>query len=345
MKKSKKNYPPKKLNFLDKKSTDNFLSLISNISNNRITIFLGSGLSGSVNLPTWKELLKTICNIFLVHWFFEKDKNNEKFFIPPHKMSIAFTDVHEMLLTFEQREITENFLLNNPLLVAQQIKNCIRPLDWKYLIRKSLYLRSQPPSRSDLTESLIKLIKNNSQKVKAIINYNYDDTLESNLKEENIKFKVISENYGMIHPKNLNIYHPHGYIPYQGGGQSENFYLTEGEYSNNDFSVIDNIQLNYLFNSICIFIGLSMIDPHLRNLIRKVSSYSTKIHFAFINKNFNISTYEKMRQALFDKDLYRMKVKVIRYPIIKSDSNPFKRLPQLLDYLNHSIKDKSFIWV
>ena len=113
--------------------------------------------------------------------------------------------------------------------------------------------------------------------------------------------------------------------------------------SNTPLSRENNVQLGFLFNTTCIFVGLSMTDPNLRKLLRIVSSYSKKIHFAFINKEPKEVLFSIMNQALFDKDLEQMRVKVIRYPLINDDKTSFKNLPLLLEYLKNGIQDQDFI--
>ncbi len=120
------------------------------------------------------------------------------------------------------------------------------------------------------------------------------------------------------------------------------FYLTN--LSNKPLSKENNIQLSSLFNTTCIFVGLSMSDPNLRKLLRIGSSYSKRMHFVFINDNPEEEIFNTMNQALFDKDLEQMRVKVIRYPLIDKDQDSFKYLPLLLEYLKKCIEDKDFIW-
>ena len=344
--KYKRKFPPEKLNFLTTKSAGNFLSLQKKVSFDKITLFLGSGVSKSVGLPDWKGLLENICNSFFNHWFFgikEKKLNSS---IPPHNLSIAFTDGYNNFFD-NQSELVKKFLSNDLLILAQQIKNCIRPIDWDYLLKKSLYPNGNILYDSNLLVSLAKLVKISKNNLTAVINYNFDDAFEYNLRKENIKFNTISDNCDLIDINKLSVFHPHGYLPFSGRRRSKRMIISEVDYqnlSNTPLSRENNIQLSFLFNTTCVFIGLSISDPNLRKLLRIASSYSKKIHFAFINKEPKEELFSTMNQALFDKDLEQMRVKVIRYPLINDDKAPFKYLPLLLEYLKNGIEDKNFIW-
>jgi len=344
--KYKRKFPPKKLNFLTKKSASNFLSLQNKVSFDKITLFLGCGVSKSAGLPDWYGFLKNICISFFNHWFFGIKENKLKPSIPPDNLSIAFTeDIYNFF--DNQSEIVKKFLSTDLVILAQQIKNCIRPIDWDYLLHKSLYPNIEFSNDSNLLISLVKLVIILKNNLSAVINYNFDDAFETNLRKENIKFKTISDQYDLIDKNKLNIFHPHGYLPFSGGRKCKRMIICEVDYqslSNTPLSRENNIQLSFFFNSTCIFVGLSMSDPNLRKLLRIASSYSNKIHFAFINEEPKEDLFYKMSQALFDKDLEQMRVKVIRYPLINDDKDPFKFLPLLLEYLKNGIEDNNFIW-
>jgi len=345
-KENKRKFPPKKIEFLTSKSASNFLSLQKKIASDKITLFLGTGVSKSVGLPDWNDLLRNICNIFFNHWFFDIENKKLTPSKPPHNLSIAFIDGDYYFLD-KQSELIDKFLTNDLLILAQQIKNCIRPIDWEYLIIHSLYPNGEVSFESNLLVSLVELIKILKNNLATVINYNFDDAFEQNLRREKIKHKIISDNHDQINPNFLSVFHPHGYLPFKGGRRTNRMIISEVDYQNLSYIPLSretNIQLSYLFNTTCLFIGLSMSDPNLRKLLRIVSSYSKKIHYAFINKEPERNLFYRMNQTLFDKDLEQMRVKVIRYPLIREETDPFKYLPLLLEFLTKEMNDKNFIW-
>ncbi len=340
-------FPPNKLDFLTKKSASNFLSLLKNLSSDNITLFLGCGVSKSVGLPDWYEFLENICYSFFSHWGYGIKEKILKPSTPPDNLSIGFTRNGYYNFFDNQTELIKKFLSNDLLILAQQIKNCIRPIDWDYLLHKSLYPFGEVTYNSNLLISIVKFIKIIKNKLTAVINYNFDDAFEYNLRRENIKHKIIFNKNDQIDIKKLNVFHPHGYLPFSGVRKCKKMIISEVDYqnfTNKPLSRENNIQLSYLFNTTCIFIGLSMSDPNLRKLIRNASSYSKKIHFAFINKELKEDIFSTMNQALFDKDMEQMRVKVIRYPLIKDDNAPFKNLPELLEILINYIHNINYLW-
>jgi len=88
-----------------------------------------------------------------------------------------------------------------------------------YLLRHSLYDDIDYISKtSNLIESLAEICVENRNKIKAIINYNYDDLFEQSLKARGLSYK--SMRYGKKIAKGkdyLPVYHPHGIISIKGG--------------------------------------------------------------------------------------------------------------------------------
>jgi len=344
--KLKKKFPPDKLKFLTRESASNFLSLQMKVLSDNITLFLGSGVSRSAGLPDWRGLLRNICDSFFAHWFSDIKNNRLTASNPPNNLSIAFTGgIYEF--DTEQSELINNFLNNDLLILTQQIKNCIRPIDWDYLLRKSLYFDEIFLYKSNLLSSLTDLVEILKNNLSLVINYNFDEAFEENLRERNIKFSLIAKSNDLIDMNKLSIFHPHGIIPFSDGKKSDKIIISEVDYQDlytQPLSRENNIQLGSLFNSTCIFVGLSMSDPNLRNLLRIGSSYSKRMHFAFINNNPGEELFYTMNQALFDKDLEKMRVKVIRYPLLDENKDSFNNLPLLLKYLKKGIEDRDNIW-
>ena len=344
--KSKRKFPPDKLKFLTLESASNFLSLQEKVLSDKISIFLGSGVSKSAGLPDWEGLLRNICDSFFHHWFFEIENNKSTPSDPPNNLSIAFTGGISDF-NYKQSALINRFLTNDLLILTQQIKNCIRPIDWEYLLRKSLYFDEEFLYKSNLLISLTELVTILKDNLSIVINYNFDNAFEENLTEKDIKFNISSNSNDLIDTAKLTVLHPHGFIPFSGGRKSDQIIISEVDYqdlSNKPLSKENNIQLSSLFSTTCIFVGLSMSDPNLRKLLRIGSSYSKKMHFVFINDNPEEEIFNTMNQALFDKDLEQMRVKVIRYPLIDKDQDSFKFLPLLLEYLKKGIEDKDYIW-
>ena len=93
------------------------------------------------------------------------------------------------------RELQDSFMdkiMSGDLtVIAQMIKNNVRPKDWNYLLRKSIYSSYEDNPYvlhiSPLYHALIKLT--NRYGINTIINYNYDDTFYHALCECGYKFR------------------------------------------------------------------------------------------------------------------------------------------------------------
>ena len=334
-------FPPNKLKEIDIKSASNFMSLIKDSRESKFTLVLGAGVSASAGVPQWKELLKKICSAFFSHWEMDNELNN-----PPKNLSIALTD--PFFWSDESIKYGNKFSEDDLLLVAQQIKNCIRDLDWIYLLRHCLYDGIEYiPQTSKLIESIAELRANNADKIKAIINYNYDNLFESALKAKGVKY-----NYAWFDKKYNNknesipIYHPHGILPIEGYIKS-NVIIAESDYHKETmepYSGSNLVQIQYLCNSTCIFFGTSMRDPNLRRLLRISSSISPNKHYAFLTQSGNKDNYYTMYDSLFDNDLIQLGVKTIRYKKQLDSTDIYIKLPELINILDKSLKNKEFVW-
>lgn len=344
MREQANNFPPNNIADLDIKSASNFVLLLRQIREFPVTIILGSGVSASVGLPIWNELLRRICSVFFYHWEWEISSDNKiTFENPPKNMSIAF--VEDFLWSDKAIVRGKEFSKGNPILVAQQIKNCIRDIDWRYLLNKALYGTDTELKRSHLMESLGLLCAQHDV-ISSIVNYNYDSLFESYLIENDLRFSVLWDNKSKCKKNTLTIYHPHGYLKL-GGGPSTSIILAENEYhkeSSEPYSWANLIQTKLLCNSTCIFIGVSMTDPNLRRLLHATHGVFQGKHFAFLSKDSSKKESKKMYESLFDRDIANLGVMTIRYPLKRSSSNPYKRLPELIELIGKCTTDKNALW-
>lgn len=341
-----KTFPPHKFKYLDNQSASNFIRLINDFRTSPVTLMIGSGVSASAGLPIWKEFLKRVCGAFFDHWESLIEGNRYSSTQPPKELSI--TGVNEDFWTESTKNNTEILLENDPVLIAQQIRNCIRNRDWFYLLRKCLYNNEDEElidtSRSILIDNIAKLCAE-PDRILSVINYNYDSTLEDYLSKYDIKFSKVYEENRKTQKGLLRVFHPHGYLGLDGG--SKNIILTESDYhfeSTIPYSWANIVQMRFLCDSTCIFVGLSMTDPNLRRLLRSSVEIFTGYHYVFLPCSQSQNDHEKMLTSLFDLDLLKLGVKTIRYPKNDKTEDPYSRLPDLFDILLLSLKSEKAIW-
>ena len=218
--------------------------------------------------------------------------------------------------------------------IAQMIKNQIRPSDWDYLIRKALYKSYKDTPYileiSPLYQQLMRLVE--KKDINSILNYNYDDTFYHALQLSGINFVNCYSNTNISARKK--IIYPHGYIPMKGGVRTE-IVLTEADYQNQIYHQnlwSNNIQTTLLSSNTCIFVGLSLNDSNIRRLINMCSGAKQHMHYAFLPASGQDEA-SSMYDSLCDSDLYRLGIRIIRY----SSQNGHGLLVDLLKLLSDCI--------
>ncbi len=98
----------------------------------------------------------------------------------------------------------------------------------------------------------------------------------------------------------------------------------------------NNIQISTYCSTNCIFVGLSLSDANLRRILNMCRDSSQSLHYAFLARSGDDPT-SRMIDSLFDEDLYRLGIKVIRYPLTNNE-NPHELLPKLLDFISDNMK-------
>jgi len=359
MKITKNIFPPLSLADLGRRGAQNFLSLVRSIQEGDFVLALGSGASSSVGLPIWSELLKRLSLTFFRHWEMRIDSGTGSYVNPPRNMSIAFVEdendpiwalVNEMEAHDPKYvELSRSFSAGDPLIVAQQIKTCIREQDWRYLLYHALYLNHTDLTVHDIKSQLLDSLANLCSKnncVKSVLNYNYDNSFEIHLRRNSISCRAFWDPAFPEKAEKLAIYHPHGYLPFPGGPLSKTV-IAESDY-HGEYAQSDNwanlAQFREFTGSTCLFIGHSMTDPNLRRILRSSKPIAKRWHYAFLPKESTPTKYQSMSYALFDSDLSRIGIRVIRFPKKADPNDPYGRLCELIELLSNAISDKDSIW-
>jgi SIR2-like domain len=275
----------------------------------------------------------TICQLFFFHWKFEIQHEGGSVSRPPKELSISFTEaIGNDVLT-----MGESFAKGNSVLIAQQIKNCIRDIDWVWLLRKCLYgeFNSREIHDSRLIDLLIDLCTEEGC-VQAVVNYNYDSTFEDSLEARAVRFTVVFDSQQTVTRGSLPIYHVHGYLK-RGGGPKARIVLAEDDYHEElvaPYSWSNLLQSSLLLRSTCVFVDTSLTDPNLRRILRSTFAIGKRFHYALLPQGPG-SPESTMLNALFDKDLYDLGVASIRYPEGTAD-DPHSWVSRTIEWLLNS---------
>jgi hypothetical protein len=324
------------INDLDNHSLRSFTNLIRDYQTKKMTLVCGAGISVSAGLPSWKNYIKKIVSVFLIHWK-ELEKENTKYkHFAPKKMSINFLEeFYEH--NYPNFDLADEFINDDPLILAQLIKNCIEPNNWKYLLRESLYGHDRMGLfSSKLIDFLCHLVHRNNN-ISSIITYNYDDILERTFDKLNFKTNsIISEN----HYKQWNefpIYHVHGILPFKGGIEGK-IYLSEEDYLTDIIkpnSWYNQLHANKLTSSCCLFIGLSFNDPSLKRKLAMNRLDPSDHHYAFLTHKETETDRRKF--LLLRNELLRLNVRVVKYKYDEKHENLNKLLLLFDKHINQNV--------
>jgi hypothetical protein len=229
-----------------------------------LTLFIGAGISKSATkeFPKWNELVNTCC----------------------HTKSINF-DKKKAGLVKKNDDININYLLS---LMDEVKRNCSGDKEFNDLVSNSLYENVQYDyslMSKDLLFAIGSIImgsiRGNSD---CVINYNFDDLFEWYLSQHGFKIQIISKFPTIITKSDVNIYHPHGFLPYLSKYNSHktNIVFTLSDYEcimSEQVNPWNEFQRNVLSSKLGLFIGLSGDDQHLNSLCSFV--YNTQ---SYVNK-------------------------------------------------------------
>ena len=281
-------------------------------ASDNLVLFLGAGASKDANIATWNNLISKLF-VALINKMMAKDNKT---------------------ITKEECDKIVDSLIKqkdqSPLLQARLLRRGLET-DFENLIRDILYKDAK--NSSDLLKELAQLCVPNRGKIgiQAIINYNFDDLIEKNLKRLRVKYHSIYAEGMIADSDEIGIYHVHGFLPQDKGEYkdltksllvfSEEGYhkLLLEPYNWANFS-----QLNFLINHCCVFIGLSMTDPNLRRLLeiaaqKQMDGDTSCKHYAILKKDKiedsatseGLSNFEKVNASLQESLYQELGVNII----------------------------------
>lgn len=341
----KRVFPPPRLAGLERSAAAGVLALNRTLRAGRTALFAGAGVSASAGVPDWKSLLHQVAATFFTHWELDISHGRADEARAP-SLSIALWD--DIFWTDSALAAAQALAVDDALLVAQQIRNCLDEHNWQYLLRKLIYgddFRGYRTASSELLTSLADFA--DCCRPVAVINYNYDDLLDQALTARGHAFVPVWKNRPMPPPDKTPVFHPHGYLPL-GGGPFTTIVMGEKEYhqeATEPYSWSNLIQLQYLASHACVFVGHSLTDPSLRRLLRLTATTpQLPKRYAFLPFPTDPDRVTTMRRTLFDNELRHLGVSVIRFPAGTLSKPEFSELPKLLMVLAAAQANPDYLW-
>ena len=280
----------------DKPIIDTYEFQIKNLknefSNGNLSLFCGAGISYDAGVPTWNKLLKELL----------KEIYSDNTQIP---------DIDTKLANIFQKRINLS-----PLILAQYLKILLNR-KFTETVKKKLYANCTDESL--MIDSIAKLVrkKRGKNRLLSLVNFNFDDLVETKLSKERIRFKTIYTEGERIKDNEFPIFHPHGFLPRDKRLTSKNeIVFSEDAYHSqfmDPFIWSNLVQLNHLNNNTCLFIGISLTDPNMRRLL----DVSIRKNGKGEKNHYIIKTRYKISDLYPEKDLSNIKSETI-IPIVEN---------------------------
>lgn len=285
-----------------------------------LVLFLGAGVSSDAKIATWDMLISTL---------FVSLINNK---LTENGITISESNRKKLVTEIKNQNN------NSPLLQTRFLKQGIE--NFEESVRQTLY--NDAKETSEEIESIAQLCvpKRGKVGIKAIINYNFDDLIERNLKRINLKYKSIFSEGMIPDADEIGIFHVHGFLPkesteYKDLANSLLVFSEEGYHKLmlEPYNWANITQLNFLMNNTCLFLGLSMTDPNLRRLLdisaqknieNECKHYVILKRLKLYDNDVNLEKFEHINEEL-QESFY----KELGVNIIWIDS--YDEIPNILD--------------
>lgn len=318
--------------------TREVLPLAKAYTEGNLCVVLGAGVSVDSNIPQWNELVfNLMVNTIQRQFSYREQLSGEQL--------------------KELSHLTLDTLKASPLVQMRFIKSSIGVDDKEFIrmVHDSLYCGSinyNTPilnSIRRLCEGIKECDNYRGAVLKKIITYNFDNVLEQILRKNELKYNVIFDENGTYSPESVNVYHVHGYIPFEEGGGISNIVFSEEDYHqiyNSVYHWSNIIQLNSFREDICLFIGCSLTDPNIRRLLD--ASGKKKRHYAILKRerievsflkdveNDFVGEYIKLNEKMIEDYYSSLGIKIIWV-------NEFWEIPEVINAITPTIMYNGFL--
>lgn len=223
---------------------------------NRLVLAFGAGVSMSLNIPTWEQLVTNIAN-------------------NPKISSNVLDNCKDMSITSRAQTLYEYYKNKRRKETNNQEIDSLINNEWKSLIREELYKHLKKNYQHPYIEEYIEIIKD----APITINYNFDDIIENEIQKKYPPKYEEEKHFETVWTPSLNfkrssgvIYHPNGFISQDKFEDSANIVFTADAFQNQLIDCINGCYsplLYILFRYTLLFIGLSLNDENLRHLLRQ----------------------------------------------------------------------------
>jgi len=261
-----------------------------------LVLYLGAGVSRSIGLPSWPELIRSLTITMM-----------------SRKVTSAIDALEglsenkrlQAILAIQEDVINEADYDKPILMMARALKdefgeslahrlsvNLYRSLRRRFSFGSKISpkpMKALEIPDSALLDSIVALARaeRDVQGVQGIVNYNFDDLVEEKLRAQNVRCQTVLSGRDKVPAGTLPCYHVHGVLPvqdfvarfakrlsrprrYANISAKGNFVFSEDEYHaeySDAYKWSNMTQMSLLGRYTGLFVGLSMEDPNIRRLI------------------------------------------------------------------------------
>lgn len=297
-------------------------SLKAKYKNEELTLFLGAGVSFDSGVPLWEDLI----NKLLAKMIASRFKGTE---MQPEELRKIID------IAYKNQE-------NSSITQMRYIRSAFDKITYNKLVHDALY-SNNPKINTSLLRAISSICapSRNHLGVQGIVTYNFDDLIERRLRKDKISVNSIYDEDGCTDTNALSIFHVHGYLPqFFDEDNSHELIFSEEDYHRvyrDAYCWSNLVQLNYLREKSCLFIGCSLSDPNLRRLLDVASRNNEKPrHFALLKRpqiektdelsKHDIEIYRKIDMSIKEKCFSMMGINIIWI-------DDFKEISEILKWL------------
>lgn len=294
-----------------------------------LVVYVGAGVSRSMGLPSWPELTRTLTVRMMTRRVQSAISSLEGLsdekrwqFLETTSQELDSQEIQEKPILMVARSIKDEMGGELPLAIADLLyRRAVLRYRRRLIAFKNKQTLQDPPipPSSSLVNALVALARSerDARGVQAIINYNYDDLLEENLRHQNVRCTTVLSGSQRVPDGSLPSYHVHGLISVREYTEFRtvfrsprakamtakgNFVFSEDEYHSeysDPYKWSNMTQINHLGRYIGLFVGLSMQDPNLRRLIDVThKQYPENHNFAILPRPISLTSSKDSKQTV-----------------------------------------------
>ena len=253
------------------------------INPSKLVFALGAGCSIDAHIGNWQQLCDALS--------FELLSSEDNYGLTNY----GSKNVNENLLNALSNNFDKNSLID--IAIRKKKNKDDKTLDYFKYVHDILYMNYDETRFDYMTSTLVSISDCIRRiKMKNVITYNFDSTLEKNI---NNNYRSTSNEVSLskscvaYESGKVDIYHVHGYLPYDYDGNSKvgNFILSDTDYYLNvldDKGSSNHIQRSLFNKKDVIFIGCSFNDSNIKQVLLSLNENRTNRIYAIMKSpSFN----------------------------------------------------------